>query len=200
MLTFDWPDALRPASVEWRLIVPQLVGRSSFDGSTQATTMGAPRWAFTVTTGVRKISEIPVWEAFFDQLDGQTNRVRAWDWRREAPLGPATGTPTVRVAGTGTSLQLQGWTPNTVGILLAGAYFMVNGELKRLSVNLDSDSLGRATAQFRPPLRAQAPADAPLQLVKPTSTFIMVSDPPNWGQQGAKATGVTMSFEEDLRP
>lgn len=200
MLTFDWPDTLRPASVEWGLIVPQLVGRSSFDGSTTADTMGAPRWAFTITTGARKLSEIPAWEAFIDGLRGSVNRVRAWDWRREAPLGVATGSPVVRVAATGASLELQGWTASTAGILLAGSWFSVNGELKRLRVSMNSDASGRSTAQFEPPLRALAAVSAPLLLAKPTSTFIMVSEPPRWGQQGAKVQSQTLSFEEDLRP
>lgn len=200
MLTFDWPDALRPASVEWGLIVPQLTGRSAFDGSSYADTMGAPRWAFAITLGPRKLSEIPAWEALVDRLRGRVNRVRVWDWRREAPLGVATGAPTVRVAGTGSSLQLQGWTPSVAGILLAGSYIQVNGELKKLTVSMDSDALGRCTAQFEPPLRAQAPANAPLMLAKPTSTFVMTSDPPRWGQAGARTKDVTLSFEEDLRP
>ncbi|MFN3303039.1 MAG: hypothetical protein ACK44A_04890 [Roseateles sp.] len=200
MLTFDWPDALRPASVEWQLIVPQLQGRSVFDGSSYAETMGAPRWAFSVTTGPRKLSEVPAWEAFFDRLRGGVNRVRAWDWRREAPLGVATGAPVVRVAGSGASLQLEGWTAGVTGILLAGSWFRVNGELKRLSVSMNSDGFGRSTAQFEPPLRAVAPAGAPLLLVKPTATFVMTSEPPKWRQDGARVGGVQMSFEEDLRP
>lgn len=200
MLTFDWPVALRPASVEFGLIVPQLTGRSSFDGSTYAETMGAPRWALTVTLGPRKLAEMPAWEALVDRLRGRVNRVRAWDWRREEPLGVATGAPTVRVAGMGSSLQLQGWTPNVTGILLAGSYFQVNGELKKLTVSMDSDASGYCTAQFEPPLRAQAPAGSPLILVKPTTTFALSSDPPRWGQTGARVKDVTLNFEEDLRP
>jgi hypothetical protein len=200
MQTFDWPDSLRPASVDFGLIVPQLIGRSTFDGSAYADTMGAPRWAVTITTGPRKLSEMPAWEALIDRLRGGVNRVRLWDWRREAPLGVATGTPTVRVAGTGASLQLEGWTAGVAGILLAGSYFRVNGELKKLMVSMDSDGSGRCTAQFEPPLRAQAPAGAPLLLAKPTATFVMTSDPPRWGQEGARAKPVTLSFEEDLRP
>lgn len=200
MLTLEWPEALRPASVEWGLIVPQLQGRSAFDGSSYAETMGAPRWAFMVSLGARKLSEIPAWESFIDRLRGSVNRVRVWDWRREAPLGVATGAPVVRVAGTGTSLQLEGWTAGVAGILLAGSYFKVNGELKRLSVSVDSDGAGRCTVQFEPPLRAQAPVGAPLTLVKPTATFVMTSPPPKWRQDGARVGSVQMSFEEDLRP
>lgn len=200
MQTFDWPTSFRPLSVEFTLIVPQLVARSVFDGSTQADTMGAPRWGFTVTTGAYKLSDLPPIEAFFNRLRGATNRVRAWDWRRESPRGVATGAPTVRVAGGGSTLQTQGWTASVAGILKAGDWFSVNGELKQLVVDLDSDSAGRGVATFEPPLRAQAPVNAPLLLVKPTSTYILTSEPPRWGQQGAKVTQQTMTFEEDFRP
>lgn len=200
MQTFDWPEALRPASVEWGLIVPQLTGRSSFDGSSYAETMGAPRWAFSITLGPRKLSELPAWEAHIDRLRGAVNRTRAWDWRREAPLGMATGAPAVRVASAGSSLQLQGWTPSVAGILLAGSYFLVNGELKKLTASMNSDADGRSVAQFEPPLRAQAPVAAALTLVKPTATFVMTSEAPRWGQVGAKVKDVTLTFEEDLRP
>lgn len=194
--TIDWPDALRPATVEWGLLVPQRMGRSVFDGSVQAQTIGMPRWEFTITTGVILASEVPAWEAFTDQLEGAVNRVRAWDWRREAPLGVATGTPTVRVASTGASLQTEGWTPSIAGILLAGSYLGINGELKRLSATIDSDSLGRATITFAPPLRALAPVGTPLLLVKPKALFVMTSGKPNFRQEGARTTGATLTFQE----
>ena len=89
---------------------------------------------------------------------------------------------------------------SVAGILKAGDWFSVNGELKQLVVDLDSDSAGRGVATFEPPLRAQAPVNAPLLLVKPTSTYILTSEPPRWGQQGAKVTQQTMTFEEDFRP
>lgn len=200
MQTFDWPDAFRPASVDWGLIVPQLQGRSAFDGSVQTDVMGAPRWAFTVTLGPRKLSELPGIEAFFNRLRGGVNRVRAWDWRRESPLGPATGAPVVRLASAGSCLELQGWAPGVAGILRAGSWFSVNGELKQLSVDMSSDAVGRSTALFEPPLRAAAPAGAPLLLVKPTARFVMTNEPPQWGQDGAKVKNHTLSFEEDLRP
>lgn len=195
-LIFDWPTALRPASVEWGLITPQMLGRSAFDASVQAQTMGAPRWAFTITTGVLRHDEVPLWEALIDQLDGAVNRVRAWDWRREAPLGPATGTPTVRVSAAGVSLATEGWTPGVTGILRAGSWVGVNGELKRLSVTADSDGSGRATLVVRPPLRAAPPVGATVSLVKPTAVFVMTTQRPSMPQQGARSTGLTLAFEE----
>jgi hypothetical protein len=193
----DWPVNLRPASVEWGMAIPQRMAVSTFSGSGQASVFGAPRWVFTINTGVIRAAEVPDWEAFLDQLDGMSNRVRAWDWRREQPLGPATGTPTVRVAGGGTSLQTQGWAPNINGVLLRGSYMGINDELKRLSGSINSDSLGRATITFRPPTRANVPVGTPLVLVKPTAKFYMTTERPVFRQDGARHPPVSLSFEED---
>lgn len=194
----DWPDALRPSKVEWGLFVPQATGRSPFDGTVQAQTVGAPTWFFTVETGALRFEEVPQWEAFIQRLRGMVNRTRAWDWRRESPLGVATGTPSVRVAGTGAQLDTQGWTPNVAGILLAGSYMGINGELKRLSQTINSDSLGRATITFEPPLRLQAPLAAPITLVKPTAVFMLMTARPAMPQHGARNPGWSLSFQEAL--
>ncbi len=195
-LIIDWPTALRPATVDWGLTIPQMMGRSAFDGTVQAQTMGAPRWVFSITTGVVRHDEVPLWEALVDQLDGAVNRVRCWDWRREAPIGPATGTPVVRVSAAGVSLATEGWTPGVAGILQAGSYVGVNGELKRLVVTANSDGSGRATLVLRPPLQAAPPVATPLVLIKPTALFVMTSQRPSMQQQGARSTGMTLAFEQ----
>jgi len=198
-LIIDWPTALRPRSVEWGLIHSQFSGRSAFDTSVQAVSMGAPRWAFTITTGVLRHDEVPLWEALIDQLDGKVNRVRAWDWRREAPLGPATtagGPATVRVAAAGVSLATQNWAPNVTGILRAGSWVGVNGELKRLAVTADSDASGRATLVLRPPLQAAPPVGTALVLTKPTALFMMTTEAPSLTQDGARSMGWTLAFEQ----
>jgi hypothetical protein len=195
-LIIDWPVALRPASVDWGLVIPQSLGRSTFDTSTQAQTIGAPRWAFSITTGVLRHDEVPLWEALVDQLDGAVNRLRCWDWRREAPIGVATGTPTVRVSAAGVSLATQGWTPGVAGILRAGSWVGVNGELKRLSVTADSDASGYATLVLRPPLQAAPLVGTPLVLTKPTALFVMTTQRASMPQQGARSTGWTLDFEQ----
>jgi hypothetical protein len=194
----DWPDALRPASVDWGLFVPQMVGRSAFDGSAQATTLGPPRWFFTANTGAMRRAEVPLWEAFIDRLQGGTNRARAHDWRREAPLGVATGTPLVRVSAAGATLATKGWTPGVTGILLAGSYFSVGGELKRLTLDASSDGSGHATLTFKPPLRAAPAVDVPLVLAAPTALFMLTTERPSLQQDGARFPGATYSFMEDF--
>ena len=71
-----------------------------------------------------------------------------------------------------------------------------NGELKRLSVTISSDALGRALATFEPPLRATAPIGASVELAKPPALFVMTSERPTFTQQGARHTGATLTFEE----
>lgn len=199
MATFDWPEALRPESVEWiGPIVPQALARSAFDGSVQAQILGAPRWAFTITSGVLRPDQVPAWEAFIQRLRGQINRVRAWDWRREAPLGPASGTPVVSTSALGASVATQGWGNSLAPVLRAGSYLGINGELKRLSVDANSNSSGQATLQFEPPLRAAPPVGTTIVLVKPTAKFVMTTERPSMPQKGSKAPGWTLSFEEDL--
>lgn len=194
----DWPTALRPATVEWSLITPQWMGRSVLDGTVQAAPLGPPRWAFTITMGVLRRSEATQWEAFIFRLRGMANRTRAWDWRREAPLGPAPGTPVLAAAATGDTCSISGWTPSTF-IMAAGSWMGINGELKMLMNDLTSNGSGQATAVFEPPLRATAPSGGAVVLVKPTATFVMTSERSSFTQEGGRAPrGGTLTFEESF--
>lgn len=195
---FDWPADLRPAGVEWRLQRFQALNTSAFDGSVQAATLAAPRWAFTIDTGRLRRSEIPAWEALVDRLDGSINRVRCWDWRREAPLGVATGTPLVRVSASGKTLATKGWTINRTGILLRGSYIGVNGELNRLVLDADSNNLGQATLTLARPLRAAPAVDVPIVITKPTAKFYLTTMDTAFRQDGARASGQTFTFQEDI--
>lgn len=194
----DWPAALRPAVVEWSLITPQRLGRSVLDGTVQAAPLGPPRWAFTVTAGVLRRAEGPLWEAFIFSLRGMKNRARVWDWRREAPLGPAPGTPVLAAAASGTSCLIGGWTPSTF-IMGRGSWLGINGELKQLTNDLTSNGSGQTTATFEPPMRATAPSGTPVVLVKPTSLFVMTTDRAGFSQEGGRAPrGNTFTFEESF--
>lgn len=193
---FDWPAELRPQGVEWGLLHSQVLGESVFDGSVQASPLGAPRWFFTIETGVLHPTEVPLWEAFIDRLFGSVHRARCWDWRREQPLGVATGTPLVKTSAAGNTLATKGWTVSTTNILKRGSYFGVAGELKRLTVDASSNGSGDATLTFTPPLRAAPAVDVPLVLVKPTALFICRTLEPSMRQDGARHPGAGYRFEE----
>jgi len=194
----DWPPALRPATVEWNLITPQRLARSVTSGTVQASPLGPPRWAFTVTPGVLRRDEAYRWEVFIASLRGMTNRTRAWDWRREAPLGPAPGTPVLAAAASGTSCLIGGWAPSSY-LMAAGSWLGINGELKLLVNDLTSNASGQATANFEPPLRATAPVGTPVVLAKPTAIFVMTSSSSGFSQSGGSAPrGGPLSFEESF--
>jgi hypothetical protein len=193
---YDWPVALRPESVDFALVVPQVGNRSVTDPSLQTLGISFPRWRVTMSTGAMSASEAPKWEAFINRLRGRIHRARFWDWRREAPLGVGTGSPTVRLTASGDTVALQGFTVSTTGILLAGSWLGINGELKQLSADINSDSLGRATASFEPPLRATAPAGGAVVLVKPTALFVLDTESPGWEQSGSRYPAKTLAFSE----
>lgn len=72
----------------------------------------------------------------------------------------------------GAGLYTKGWPASTTGLLLAGDWFEINGELKQLTAPVNSNAAGLAYMQFRPGL-AGAPADNdPIIVYEPFGRFI----------------------------
>jgi hypothetical protein len=89
--------------------------------------------------------------------------------------------PTVQGASqTGNSLATEGWKNNATGLLLPGDYFGVNGELKIVTAQADADNYGNATLNFRPPLRSSPADGAVLDLVQPTTEFMLTGPDVEW--------------------
>jgi len=84
--------------------------------------------------------------------------------------------PALPEAQTGTALRTSGWTPNTLGVLMAGDLLEVNGELKMLVQDADSDTFGNATLVFEPPLRSAPPDMTPIITTRPCATFMLAAD------------------------
>jgi hypothetical protein len=147
----------------------------------QTIEMPSARWRFSFTLDQLEEADAALMQAFLAQLRGQAGRFFMYNMARTAPRGIATGTPLVKGASqTGTSLITDGWTISQTGILKAGDFFSVNGELKMVVADCNSDSGGNATITFEPPLRA-APADnAALTTASPTATFKLTADDNGW--------------------
>jgi hypothetical protein len=83
-----------------------------------------------------------------------------------------TSTAITSEAQTGSALHTKGWPASTNGLLLAGDWFEINGELKQLTAPVNSDAAGLAYMQFRPTL-ASSPADNdPIIIHEPFGRFI----------------------------
>lgn len=86
-------------------------------------------------------------------------------------------TTTASISGgtqqTGSGLYLKGLPASTNGILLAGDFFEVNGELKQCTAALNSDAAGLGYLQFEPDL-VRSPADNdPVILLDPMGKFLV---------------------------
>jgi hypothetical protein len=145
--------------------------------ATQRMLLGGTRWTATYSLPMMNRDKAAPWKAFFDLLEGQANRFNAFDPDCKTPRGAATGTPLVKNgAQTGSSLTTDGWTANVIGIMRAGDYFSVNGELKRMTSDATSDGSGNAILNFKPALRASPADNAVITVQKPTCTMILADD------------------------
>ena len=74
----------------------------------------------------------------------------------------------------------------------------VNGELKRLIADLDSDSSGGGTVLFEPALRA-SPADAtPVVFRNPMGKFLLAEDSVSYGTRPGIISDIELSLVEDI--
>lgn len=101
-------------------------------------------------------------------------------WRGTSAPSNVAMRPTLTTSGatTGTSqtgggLYLKGLPASTSGLLLAGDWFEVGGEIKQVSASLNSDAAGLGFLQFEPPL-VRSPADNdPVITTSPMGKFLV---------------------------
>jgi hypothetical protein len=87
-------------------------------------------------------------------------------------LSQTTSAATTGTAHSGSGIYTKGWPVSMNGLLLAGDWIEMNGELKQLTAPVNSDGLGLAYLQFRPTL-AGSPADTdPIVVFEPFGRFI----------------------------
>jgi len=179
MTTLAWPTLARklPAQFDWQLVSNTQTFQSPLSGAVQTVEMPGARWAAQFTLSSLDAADAAAWRTFAVQLRGQSGRFALWNMARPTPRGVATGTPVVSGAGqTGNTLATSGWTPSTTGILKAGDFIGVNGELKMVVADATSDGAGLATLTLEPPLRSSPANLAAITTNKPTAVFKMDDD------------------------
>lgn len=145
----------------------------------QRVLLGGGRWTASYTVR-RLMAREPLaaqWIAFFLQLEGSYGTFNAYDPDRQTPRGVATGTPLVKGGSqTGSTLTIDGCTASVAGWLKAGDYFAVNGELKQLTADANTNGSGETTLSFKPPLRSSPADNAALTVQRPTCAMVLVDD------------------------
>ena len=85
----------------------------------------------------------------------------------------------------GGSLVIDGLPTSTNGLARAGDWFEVNGELKRLTADLNSDSSGNGYLIFEPTLRTSPANNAPVIFRNPMGRFLLAEESTSWGTRPA---------------
>lgn len=182
MTTYAFPSTLpAPQRVRWELVNNTQTFTSPLTGSMQTLEIPGARWRFSATWGSFGAADAATMRAFLAKLRGQANRFTVSPWRYESPRGAGGGTPLVKGGSqTGNSLDIDGAPTTTTDWLVAGDYFAVNGELKLVIADVDTDGAGEATITFEPALRAAPPDNDPLTLTNPLATFVLTETVVGW--------------------
>ena len=184
MTTLTWPTFIRatPRALDWSLVANTQTFGSPLSGSVQTVEMPGAKWKASFQLENLTESDAATFQAFLVQLRGKAGRFALFNFARSEPRGTQRGSPLVKGASpTGTTLAIDGCT--AAATLLAGDYFAVNGELKMVVADAAADGSGNMTLTFEPPLRASPADNAPLTLVQPTATFMLLSDESKWNTQ-----------------
>jgi hypothetical protein len=134
---------------------------------------------------------------------GSAATVATLMWRASMTLSnvPALSTQTTSAAvaastPSGSALSVKGLPVSTAGLLLAGDWVEIDGQLKMVTASLDSDAAGLGYLQFSPPL-ARAIADStPIIVHKPMGRFILSGDSAGWSNEPGPFSSASLELEE----
>lgn len=99
---------------------------------------------------------------------------------------------------TGGKLIIDGLPTSTNGLALAGDWFEVNGELKRLTADLNSDSSGNGYLIFEPTLRASPSDNTPVIFRSPMGKFMLASDTVGYETRPGIISDIELGLVEDI--
>lgn len=150
---------------------------SPLNRATQRLELAGQRWRATFTLPKMNKAQAAEWIAFFMKCKGRANTFTAYDPDWKTNLGAWSGTPLVKGSGqTGNSIIIDGCPANVTNWGKTGDYFNLEGRLRRLTANANTNGSGETTLYFEPPIYT-APADnAALTCNPATCTMIMTSD------------------------
>jgi len=106
-----------------------------------------------------------------------------------------------RVAGasqTGSSLNIDRLPASANGVFRAGDWVEINGELKRVTADVNSDGSGVGFMMFEPPLRVSPPDDSPIIYQAPMGKFLLADGDTAWATRPGIISDFTLDLVEDI--
>lgn len=145
------------------------VNQSFFESglSRQTTVQGhaggaTDRWEGLLTTATLSKVQVQELSAWLTSLRGQEGTFQVYDPDRTSPKGVAstsTSTPKVNGAGqVGRNIIVDGWLPNTNGLLEPGDYIQIGDQYFMIMETLSSGASGNKSLSIEPAIRT-SPAD-----------------------------------------
>ena len=134
-------------------------------------------------TGTAVATQINLVNGGSTSYTGTTGAIAVWRWGACVSSVPVRLTQTVSAAvasgtsQTGSTIYVKGLPVSTSGLLLAGDYFEINGELKQCTASLDSDAAGLGVLRFAPGLAVAAADNDPIIVNNPFGRFRLAADP-----------------------
>ena len=132
--------------------------------------------------------------SIYDYISGRaTGEFQFIPWASAARCALVNG-----ASQTGGKLIIDGLPVSSNGLALAGDWFEVNGELKRLTADLNSDGSGNGYLIFEPTLRASPADNAPVIFRSPMGKFMLASESVGYETRPGIISDIDLSLMEDI--
>ena len=147
-----WPLTLRPATQSFYIRTNTIRFESPLTGHVQVQERDGARWLAELQL-VRGEVDSRRLDALIAALRGPVGHILLPDFRRLKARGSLAGSPHLD-SGTGNTLSLSSFTPNALGVLLAGDLIQTSeGRTHMVVQDADADADGEASVPIVPRLR-----------------------------------------------
>lgn len=177
-------------------------GRSPFTFAEQTYVHPGQRWLASVTLPPMKREKAEPWITFLMSLKGRQGYFKLFDPNGIDTQGSHTvGAIFTSVGGqVGSSITVDGFAPDTVGVWKAGDYFRIGDEssarLYKVMNDVTSDALGGATIDIWPDLRNTVGNNVRLWYNGNYGLFKLASNVTSWNINDISSYGITFDCVE----
>lgn len=201
ILTFD-TTILQASSVDFSLV--SLTAQSPASAFNRFSFTSGPTsefWRAMLTIVPGKSAHWRELRALMIGLRGGRNKLRIYDPSSAPMRGAGGASPTINIAVDGEagdeSITLKNLTVSQAVALAADDKLGIGENLYTVTDDAGSDSSGEATVSILPPLRQGAAVDDPVNTLKPTGLFRLMSMPSIVTVPGLMNQPVSLEFMED---
>ncbi|SHO58802.1 hypothetical protein [Vibrio quintilis] len=162
---------LVPEECEFLLSRTERINSSKFTTASQVISSPTGLWTANLKfTNVRR-AQAQELTAFLWSLRGAYGQFRLFDWSATEPNGAGGSYAITQLSLAAPGLVVLSSARPHTKLASAGDYAEINGELKGLTEDVITDSLGNATVMFEPFLRTPATAATQIKFNRPTGLF-----------------------------